>query len=292
MIARPYRIRTCSARVLRLAPAAYSTRHSENLDRYGAPRTVLILRELRPQSLGRANRGATKISVNQRQYLGLGAIPVGWVIVSVSIGLLLTRDGRSNASPAGADGIPATSDDATAIATTEGSPATAVVTTSTPPPTATPTTPTAAPTATPTPVPTATPTPEPTPTPTPVPTPVTFSDEEVEAFLADLGDAGGANDIDSLMAWLHPAVFARYGEANCRSYLETIELALDVTVREVFEPAPWDWLVNDGDAGRFEEAIEVEIARLVGSQTLVQLLHIVPEDGELKWLTDCGDPAP
>ena len=231
-----------------------------------------------------SNREESDISTNQKQYLGLGAILVGWVIVSVSIGLLLTRDGDGGGGSDAAASIPAAADPATAIATVEGTQLPVVVTTSTPIPTAAPATPTATPTAT--------ATPEPTPTPTPEPTPVTFSDEAVAAFLANLGDAGRANDVDSLMSWLHSAVFERYGEANCRSYLETIELALDATVREVFEPAPWDWLTNDGDAGRFEETIEVEIARLVGSQTLVQLFHVVPEDGELKWLTDCGEPAP
>lgn len=157
------------------------------------------------------------------------------------------------------------------------------------------TTSTQAPTTAPNP-PTATSTPEPTPTPTatpiPEPTPVTFSQAEVEAFLATLGDAGRANDFDSLMSWLHPAVFERYGEAPCRTYLETTELAFDVTVRKVHKPAPWDWLTNDGPANRFDAAIEVEIARLVGSETRLQLMHLVPESGELRWLTDCGDPQP
>jgi hypothetical protein len=133
-------------------------------------------------------------------------------------------------------------------------------------------------------------TPEPTETPTPEPTAVTFSDAEVEAFIDGLRAAGAAKDVELLMSWLHPAVFERYGEQACRDYLTTTELALDVTVREVFEPAPWEWVTNDGSGGVFENAIEIEIARLVGSQTLVQLLHLVPEGGELRWLTDCGEP--
>jgi hypothetical protein len=94
------------------------------------------------------------------------------------------------------------------------------------------------------------------------------------------------------MSWLHSAVFERYGEEHCRAYIETTELAFDVTLRKVLDPAPWDWLTNDGPANQFDASIEVEIARIVGSETSLQLMKLVPEDGELRWLTDCGDPQP
>ena len=62
-------------------------------------------------------------------------------------------------------------------------------------------------------------------------------------------------------------------------------------MREVFPPAPWDWVTDDGEAGRFEDALEIEISRFVGGQTLLQLLHLVPDAGDLRWLTDCGEPV-
>lgn len=217
------------------------------------------------------------ISVNQKQILGLSVIIGGWILISIGIGLLLTRGGDDSSS-----GVPASEVVQTATATPTSLPTTA------------PTAATEAPTATPTSAPPSSPTPTatPTPSPTPDPTPVVFSDAEVESFLDGLGAAGTAADFDSLMAWLHPAVFDRYGEAACRSYLETIQLALTVQVREVFEPAPWEWTTDDGGSLVFDNAVEIEVSRNINSQTFIQLMHLVPVEDRLAWLTDCGEPAP
>jgi hypothetical protein len=146
------------------------------------------------------------------------------------------------------------------------------------------------PTAPATPTGTAEPTAAPTQSATPTPPPASFTEEQVATFLDGLAAAATAGDVEQLMAWLHPEVFARYGEDVCRAYLTTTNLALDLTVREVLDPAPWDWITDDGAATTFDSAIEVEVQRTSGSQTILQLMHLVPDDSELRWLTDCGDP--
>jgi hypothetical protein len=164
----------------------------------------------------------------------------GWILISIGIGLLLTRGGDNNSSA-----VPASAAVQTAAVTPTSAPATAD---------------TEAPTA----------------SPTPESTPVTFSNAEVEVFLDGLRAAGTAADVDRLMASTR-----RYSTATasrCGSYLETIDLALTVQVREVFDPAPWEWTTDDGAVQVFDEALEIEVSRNVNSQTFIQLMHLVPSE--------------
>lgn len=156
-------------------------------------------------------------------------------------------------------------------------------------------TPTATPTAvvtqsaTPSPTTTATPTATATATPTPTPPPLTSDD--AATFFDNLVDALTAHDVDFLAANLHPDVTQRYGETTCTAYLSSVPAETSIQVRAIDGPSPWDWTTNDGFVATYAMTWSVEIERLAGSQTLVQVMHISEVDHRIVWFTDCGEPV-
>lgn len=127
----------------------------------------------------------------------------------------------------------------------------------------------------------------PTPTATPLP-PIT--DADIASFLEALQAAVVNADANLLIERLHPAVFDRYGEAACSSYFGSTPPELELEVLELFEPAPWNWTTDDLTI-RIDDALEVEVARIVAGQTFVQRIHLATVDGQLAWFTDCGEPV-
>lgn len=169
---------------------------------------------------------------------------------------------------------------------------------SSPTSTAAPTTAAASPTSTATPTalatPPATPSPTtttPTPTPTPAPTPPPLTSDDAAAFFQQLVRALTSGDTDFLLANLHPDVTNRYGEATCATYLASVPLETSIQVRDIRGPDPWDWTTNDGFVATYPATWSVDIERLAGSQTLLQVMHIAQADRGITWFTDCGDPG-
>ncbi len=176
------------------------------------------------------------------------------------------------------------SDDATGETST--APATSTLT-ATPTPTVT----LPDPTSTSTPAPTTTITATPTPTATPEPTPPPLTSDDAAAFFQRLVEALTGGDAYFLVANLHPDVTARYGQATCTAYLASVPVETSIQVRDIEGPSPWDWTTNDGFVATYADTWSVEIERLAGSQTLVQVMHIAAVDGRVVWFTDCGEPS-
>jgi hypothetical protein len=97
--------------------------------------------------------------------------------------------------------------------------------------------------------------------------------------------------VDFLAANLHPDVAQRYGEDTCTAYLESVPAETSIQVRSIDGPVPWDWTTNDGFVATYQNTWSVEIERLAGSQTLVQVMHISEVDYRIVWFTDCGEPV-
>lgn len=157
-------------------------------------------------------------------------------------------------------------------------------------PTVTPT-PDTTPASTPTPTATTTITPTPTLTATPEPTPPPLTSDDGATFFQQLVEALTTGDADFLVANLHPDVTVRYGQTTCTAYLASVPVETSIQVRDIEGPSPWDWTTNDGFVATYADTWSVEIERLAGSQTLVQVMHIAAVDGRIVWFTDCGEPG-
>lgn len=117
--------------------------------------------------------------------------------------------------------------------------------------------------------------------------------ETPEELYALLEVAFQTGDGDALFARLDAAVLDVYGEAQCRSYVDGLERPdLELEVVEVHETAPWEFGERDGLAVPIADAIQVDIVPIVGGERApLTEAYVRYEGDELRWFTDCGDPA-
>jgi hypothetical protein len=116
--------------------------------------------------------------------------------------------------------------------------------------------------------------------------------ETPEEFLADWVDAHRAHDVDFLAARLHPLVIDRYGEDQCRTYLDLIDGSAYAAEVLSVEPgtAPWVWAL-DGIETTVADAITVRLRRTEDGTTFLEgEVHLVAIGREIRWFTDCGTP--
>jgi len=168
-------------------------------------------------------------------------------------------------------------------------------------------TPALTPTATPSPAP-PTPTTAPTPTPTPSPVPPTtppttpptlpptvppsapaaLDPPTAEDFAAALLTAFQTGDTAYLIERIHPAVFERYGERQCRRHVNGFEAEPDAewTFVSSSGPAPWDWVTDDVTT-TINDTWTVTIDE---PDAEPRDLHFAPFEGTWRWFTDCGRP--
>jgi hypothetical protein len=114
----------------------------------------------------------------------------------------------------------------------------------------------------------------------------------VQSFSSDLVDAMQTHDTTLLFDWLHPAVIDLYGEEACRLYLQDIAGYTQIDVLDVQDLGAWIW-ERDGVSIPIDGvyAVDAELT-LPGGEVHETELHYPHEDGQLFWLTDCGDPIP
>ena len=125
--------------------------------------------------------------------------------------------------------------------------------------------------------------------------PAVATSETPEAFVRAFAAAVRAGDTATLLARLHPAVFERYGEAQCASYLPSVtDTDLDLVVRAVTGPGAYTW-ETDGSRTDISDAYVVEVSRKERGETLLQEIHLARAvevggtGGTLRWFTDCGE---
>ena len=157
-------------------------------------------------------------------------------------------------------------------------------------PSTAPPTPTTAPTSTPSPgTPTVPPTTSPTTPPTAPPSAApTLDPPTAEDFAGALMAAFQTGDTAYLFDHLHPVVFDRYGERQCRRHVNSF--AADPTaswnVQSSSGPAPWDWITDDVTttvSDTWTVVIEIPDEGQRG-------VHFAPFEGTWRWFLDCGDP--
>ena len=87
-------------------------------------------------------------------------------------------------------------------------------------------------------------------------------------------------------------MFERYSEEACQSHLENSIGYAEIEVLAVQDLMSWDWVV-DGVSITIYDAYVVEAElTLTNGDEFASELHYALMDGELRWFTICGDPAP
>ena len=203
--------------------------------------------------------------MNLNRWMQFGAVLVVAFLLSVGAGAWLSRQGT---------GPPAAS-------TPTPSPAPTAVFTASPPSTRPPT-PTVAPTPTASPF---TPTASPTAT---ASAPPALDPPTAEDFAAALLAAFQSGDTEYLLDRVHPLVFERYGEGQCRRHVSGLpaDPSASWTVQSSSGPAPWEWETDDltttvGDTWTVTIRIPGEGQRDI---------HFAPFEGTWRWFVDCGEP--
>jgi hypothetical protein len=151
-------------------------------------------------------------------------------------------------------------------------------------PTTAPATPTSPASPTPSPIPPSNP---PTSSPTPS-APPALDPPTAEDFADVLLAAFQTGDTQYLFDRLHPLVFERYGERQCRRHLNTFEAdpTASWSVQSSTGPAPWDWITDEVTTTVNETwTIVIEVPD-EGEREV----HFAPFEGTWRWFLDCGDP--
>jgi hypothetical protein len=119
-------------------------------------------------------------------------------------------------------------------------------------------------------------------------------DEETpEEFLAALATAIQQGDADFQLERLHPVVIERYGEDTCRA-----DIAMRTDPTRAFndpqvrgEPEDFDY-ASDGLSQIIPDTVVVDAQVTAEGATAAQAVHLAEVDGEFRYFSDCGTPAP
>ncbi len=125
------------------------------------------------------------------------------------------------------------------------------------------------------------------------PVPVTAGEEEaIQAFIDVFNGAFEEGDADPLFRLLHPAVYERYSQDACRTYLEgNMGTPVELAYQDAVYVGEWDWEL-DGQSPTMQNIFRVLVDITAGGQSGQQQIHLaIPGDDSVRWFTDCGEPV-
>jgi hypothetical protein len=118
------------------------------------------------------------------------------------------------------------------------------------------------------------------------------ADVEAQArtFIGAFSAAQEAHDVDFLFDHLGQETLDRYGEAQCRKYLAGVAgTATSFEVLSTSYPEPFTYAA-DGQTTTIPDTVVVEVQYQALGTPTTGSLHILVEDGQTYWFTDCGTP--
>jgi hypothetical protein len=115
--------------------------------------------------------------------------------------------------------------------------------------------------------------------------------ESAADFVTALLQAIADRDSEFLLARLAEATYDRYGTDQCERFFSNLEDPTEsFEVRAGGAPRPFEY-VTDGVSRTIEEAVPVEIARVINGETIIQEQHVTrAADGTFRFYSDCGKP--
>lgn len=122
--------------------------------------------------------------------------------------------------------------------------------------------------------------------------PTANAEAAARAFIGEFSNAQEQKDVDYLMNHLGQATLDRYGQDQCRAYLEahagttTAIKAVSTSYPETFE------YTTDGMTTTIPDTVKVDIQLLALGTPTTSSMHVLIKDGQAYWFTDCGEPLP
>lgn len=115
--------------------------------------------------------------------------------------------------------------------------------------------------------------------------------DEPDVFFDRLAAAFVADDANTLVDLLHPAVVARYGEEQCREHLEVLAASnVELELVEVTGVGPVVY-ATDGQETTIDDGVRVRTRVTRDGEGVEQDATLAFVDDELRWFTDCGAPV-
>ncbi|HVM40189.1 MAG TPA: hypothetical protein VM618_05335 [Acidimicrobiia bacterium] len=122
-------------------------------------------------------------------------------------------------------------------------------------------------------------------------TTTTEAPETPQEFYALWNEAAAGDDVDTLIARLHPGVLEFYGEEQCRGHVGRFAASIRIEFVSVGEPKDYDYgSERENRPYVVEDALPVDVVVHRGDDGgTEQVAHLARVDGQLRWFTDCGD---
>lgn len=96
-------------------------------------------------------------------------------------------------------------------------------------------------------------------------------------------------DADALFDALHPAVIGRYGEAQCRSYIDQVVGSVAELRVVSGMTSAWDYPL-DGLTTEIAGSVSIALEGEFGGVQQQPEVHVAPAEGAIRWFADCGEP--
>ena len=116
------------------------------------------------------------------------------------------------------------------------------------------------------------------------------TDETPEEFFALFTAAVKSGDTAFLLARTHPAVIARYGEAQCAAFVPGLEdPTFDLRLVSVSAPGDFDY-ASDGQSTIVPDTYTFQLDGSAAGSSGPRDRHFALVDGEFRLFIDCGTP--
>jgi hypothetical protein len=115
--------------------------------------------------------------------------------------------------------------------------------------------------------------------------------ETPEEFLPLFAQAIREGDARFLFSRLHPSVVDLYGARQCRASAGAfVDPEADFVFVSTSEPGEYPWEV-DGVTTPVEDVLTVQVTAVAAGEEIDREIHLGIIGTELRWFTDCGEPA-
>jgi len=113
--------------------------------------------------------------------------------------------------------------------------------------------------------------------------------KDAQKFATQYDAAVRSGDVDFRIAHPHPAVVARYGEDQCRSFLATQQDATRKTkVKTVGKPEPFEY-ASDNLSVTVPETLPVLVKQTIQGKPGDRNIHVALVNGQYSYFIDCGN---
>ncbi len=110
-----------------------------------------------------------------------------------------------------------------------------------------------------------------------------------QKFANELDAAVRSGNVDFRIAHLNPAVIARYGEDQCRSFLATQQDATRKTkVKTVGKPEPFEY-ASDNLSTTIPDTLPVLVKQTIQGKPGERNIHVAFVNGQYSFFIDCGN---